>query len=178
MTARRFFSSASLICLILALLLVWRRTTPQRLAFGNANSFKKVKETSTKVSPISIKIERLGITLDIFPANLSSNHWQVTDKGVSYLSLTPIPGDLGNSVLYGHNWPNLLGKLIKIKPGDKIVITYSNGTTKNFLVEYTATVKPNQTYILNPSSDHRITIYTCTGFMDSKRFVAVATIIS
>jgi LPXTG-site transpeptidase (sortase) family protein len=76
--------------------------------------------------------------------------------------------------LYGHNWSALLGSLPKIKPGDKIKIILSNGQEKNFVVKYTSIVAPSDTKILSDSADSRITLYTCAGFLDSKRFVATA----
>jgi sortase (surface protein transpeptidase) len=50
----------------------------------------------------------------------------------------------------------------------------NDGVKKEFKVEYTATVDPSQTYIIDNTKDTRITLYTCTGFLDSKRFVVVA----
>ena len=54
----------------------------------------------------------------------------------------------------------------------------SNGEERNFLVEYTSVVDPNQTYILSQTKDKGITLYTCTGFLDTKRFVVTATLIN
>ena len=81
---------------------------------------------------------------------------------------------MGNSVLYGHNFPSILGSLTKIKPNDKIEIIMSNGEKKIFTVKYTSIVGQDQTHILSQTKDARITVYTCTGFLDTKRFVATA----
>lgn len=124
--------------------------------------------------PKTIQIPSINATLPIVSATIHGKTWETTNKGVSYLKSTPPPGSVGNSVIYGHNWKSLLGNLHQVKPGQKIVITMNDGVKKEFKVEYTATVDPSQTYIIDNTKDSRITIYTCTGFLDSKRFVVVA----
>ncbi len=124
-------------------------------------------------SPVKIRIASQHISLPIAPATIKNNEWQLSAEGVSYLTESPIPGEYGNSILYGHNWTSLLGRLPHVKPGDQIEIQYADNHISYFEVAYTAIVSPEQTSILAPSKDHRITIYTCTGFLDTKRFVAV-----
>ena len=168
----RLFFFFGIICILLSLYLVWIRYTPQSLAF---NSLPPSTYTSTsQKTPVRIDIARLNISLAIYPMTQTRGKWMATDKGVAYLSSTPLPGERGNSVLYGHNWPNLLGHLVAIRPGDDIIITFSDGTTKHFQVAFTTTVTPDETHVLSQGQDSRITLYTCTGFLDSKRFVAVA----
>jgi len=76
--------------------------------------------------------------------------------------------------LYGHNWTNLLGPLVHAKPGQRIYISYADGSVSTFKIQATALVSPQDTSILAPSNDIRVTIYTCAGFMDSQRFVVTA----
>lgn len=167
----RYLIFVGIFCIIVSSFLIWQRNTPTRLAFAIENT-SPIK-TSSKV-PTEIVMTDLGIQLSIIPSVVEKNKWGVTDKGVSYLTSSPVPGEKGNSVLYGHNYPNLLGKLPKIKPGQGIKIKYADNSEKTFIVEYTAVVTPNQTQILKETLDTRITIYTCTGFLDSKRFVVSA----
>jgi len=145
--------------------------------FSNPLTFKtkpQVIQSTGVQSPKSIEISSIKANLAIVPALIHGKSWETTSNGVSYLKSTPLPGNRGNSVIYGHNWKNILGDLPQVKPGQKIVITMNDGTKKEFKVEYTATVDPSQTYIIDNTKDTRITIYTCTGFLDSKRFVVVA----
>lgn len=80
--------------------------------------------------------------------------------------------------MYGHNWTSILGNLPKVKTGDVITVTMHDGKKKDFRIEYTAVVTPDQDYIIDNTNDVRLTLYTCTGFLDSKRFVVVAKPIS
>jgi len=169
------FSKISILLGILLLLfgayLVFERYNPKRL------EFEKIEQSASFASllyPQKITIPALSIELGVYPAKITNNSWEATTRGVSYLTSSPVPGEFGNSILYGHNFPNLLGKLPKIKPGDEIVVTLDSGKEKTFVVKYTQVVIPSQTDILKSTGDTRITLYTCTGFLDSKRFVAVA----
>ena len=151
--------------------LVTERYSPRKLEFENLSTNAIV---SSEHLPVRIVISSLQIDSGIYPAKINSGNWESTTKGISYLSSSPTPGSGGNSILYGHNFPSILGNLTKIKPGDKIVITMNDGERKVFTVKFTSVVDPTQTHILNQTKDNRITLYTCTGFLDSKRFVATA----
>lgn len=151
--------------------LVEQRYSSEKLEFKD---LKVGRIINSNITPIRVIIPSLNIDNGIYAARINSGKWEVTNKGVSYLVSSVIPGNRGNSILYGHNWPSLLGNLPKIKPGQEIEIILSNGDNKKFVVKYTSVVSFDKSYILTPSSDIRLTIYTCTGFLDSKRFVATA----
>ncbi len=151
--------------------LVYQRYSPQKLAFAN---LKAEKITYSNIYPTQIVIPSLRINNPIIPSKIVNGQWETTSEGVSFLSSSPRPGSLGNSILYGHNWESLLGRLPQIKPGDEIDILYNNGRVERFKVKFTQEVNPTDTSILANSKDKRITIYTCSGFLDSKRFVATA----
>lgn len=120
-----------------------------------------------------LRIPSIGVTLPIIPAQITDGMWQTTDKGISHAATTPAPGTTGNSVLYGHNWPNLFGNLTKIKPGDEITVHYG-GNSVTYMVRFTAIVDPGVTSVFTATNDTRLTVYTCTGFLDAKRFVVTA----
>lgn len=124
--------------------------------------------------PVEVTIADLHIDLPVYSARITNGTWETTPEGVSYLSSSPLPGNLGNSILYAHNWSALFGNLRYAKPGQRVTIKFSDGAIRNFMIYYTAIVPASQLHILDGSSDRRITFYTCTGFLDSQRFVAVA----
>lgn len=179
--ASKFLTAFGILLIFFGIFLFWERTNPNRLAFS-LNSFQKEsfqnQTNPTVTEPKKITIKDLNISLPIIPAKMKKGDWETTTKGVSYLSDSPLPGERGNSILYGHNWSNILGNLTKIKKGQKIDITFNNGSTKTFKVEDISIVDWNQTYVLNQTKDTRITLYTCTGFLDRKRFVVTAVPIS
>ena len=161
--------------LLLSFYLIFQRYNPQNLSFQIGSSKIDYKVSDSEIAePVGVKINSANIALPIIPSKIDDNKWESTTKGASFLKTSVNPGEIGNSILYGHNWPNLLGNLTKVKPGDKVTVFYADNSTRDFLVEYTAQVRPEDITILKNSEDRRITLYTCTGFLDSKRFVVVA----
>ncbi len=168
---RRLPIILGVILLLITFYLFYQRTTPARLTF----SYNPPKGIQTQTAgPRNLIISKLSLSLPVFPALVTNGVWETTTKGVSFLRTSPQPGEVGNSILYAHNWPNLLGNLHRIVPGNEITVIDKEGESKTFIVTYTATVDPQDDSILAPSKDRRITLYTCSGFLDSKRFVVVA----
>lgn len=171
-TTGKFFILLGILLFFATGFLIWQRNTPTRLAFKLSQI--KASAEKSEIVPLTISIPSLNLELPIIPAELKNGKWQATGEGVSYLISNPIPGETGNTIMYGHNWTNLLGSLPSLKPGSSIEIVYSDKTTRDFIVEFTSVVTPDQTSILNQTTDTRLTLYTCTGFLDSKRFVVTA----
>lgn len=171
-----FLLALGVLGLILFLYLIYQRYNPKNLSFSiNHSDLANIKMSEGEITePIGIRIDQINIALPIIPAKINSNKWESSNKGVSFLQSSVYPGETGNSILYGHNWPNILGNLTKVKPGDKITILYADNSSRDFLVEYTVQASPDDITILKNSEDRRITLYTCSGFLDSKRFVVVA----
>lgn len=167
----RLFILLSISLFMLGGILVVRRYSPA-LAFKT--DMTEGVQIQATVIPQQIVIPLLKLDLPIVGARISKGVWDTTTVGVSYLARSPVPGEYGNSILYGHNWPTLLGSLGKLKPGDKILVRYQNAPDRSFTVQFINTVNPDQTYILHPTKDRRITLYTCTGWLDSKRLVVTA----
>lgn len=158
---------------------IWLRYDSSHLAFTNYQEVvpeKAVKkqQDSIKKSPTQVIIHDVGINLPLIPTSLHDRQWETTDKGASYLTSSPVPGETGNSIIYGHNWPVLFGNLTKTHPGQHVEIVYNDDSRATFVIEYTALVPPTDSSILTASTDKRITLYTCAGWFDDKRFVAVA----
>src|SRR5437762_625208 len=132
----------------------WLRNNPNRLTFTNYHQTTTVIKSDKKQSqPQRIIISDLGIDLLLVASRVTNNKWETTNNGASYLSSSPIPGNTGNSVIYGHNWVSLFGKLVNAKPGQKVEVVFADGSKKKFIIEYTSTVVPTQASILAPSKD-------------------------
>lgn len=168
--------SFGLICFIVTGLLLWQRNNPNRLAFEIGNLHANASSNQTSNNPTELVIGNLNIDLPIVPAQINNGKWEATTKGVSYLKSSALPGETGNSIIYGHNWSNLLGRLVEAKPNQQIIVRYDNGLVRYFKIKSTQVVSPSNTSILAASDDQRLTVYTCTGLFDSKRFVVVATL--
>jgi LPXTG-site transpeptidase (sortase) family protein len=162
----------SLLCVFVGSYYLWLRMDPNRLTF---QSYPYATEVVTgQLLPERVTLPDLRIDAPVFPAEVKGNMWETTNDGASYLLSSPIPGEIGNSIIYAHNWASLFGNLRNAKPGQKVNIEFADRSTKTFLIISTATVTPSDFSILAPSHDRRITLYTCDGWFDTKRFVVVA----
>ncbi len=147
--------------------LVWERQSPRQLVFA-------MPSDSSTVTPIRLSIQSIDLDLPILSAPIQDGKWAITKDGVSYLSTSPLPGTLGNSVFYGHNWANLLGNLGQVKTGDEVIVSLSNGQVVEYRIHFISVVTPDETHIYQNTADYRLTLYTCTGLLDSKRLVVTA----
>lgn len=131
---------------------------------------------SGKISqkPKTLYIPKLNRVLAVSDGQVINDRWTTSQTGVSYLKTTPTPGTKGNSVLYGHNLENVLGDLYLLQNGDNIYIVTKNGNFVKYQVSEIKEVTPDSVEILNNSKDSRLTLYTCSGFLDTARFVVVA----
>jgi len=141
-------------------------------------SFSQKPQLENKFSedyyPARIIIPSLKIDLPIFPAKAEGSKWEIFENGASYLLGSGIPGQKGNVVIYSHNKRHLFGPLLGIKEGAEIKIENKKGDIFSYEVLKTKIVSPSQVEILLPTDEPTLTLYTCTGFADSKRFVAIA----
>ena len=169
------FLSVSLVCFVGAGYLVWQRYyNPNRLAFAASPPSAAPVVRYQSFWPARIQIPDLQIDLPVEPAEIKNGQWQVTSRGVSYLVSSPPPGQPGNSIFYGHNWPRLLGRLKNIRVGQSIILEASSGSQLKFTVARIQIVPPSDTSVLLPTIEPQLTLYTCIGFSDSKRLVVTA----
>jgi LPXTG-site transpeptidase (sortase) family protein len=169
------FIILGLFCYGLGSYQIWLKNDPNRLAFTNYTS-EQSSTIDKKDLPVRVTIKNINIDLPIIPADMQGTRWTVTEKGASYLTSSPIPGNTGNSIIYAHNWASLFGNLPRVKKGDIVEVEFADKSTKRFVIASTTVVFPTDAKVLAGSQDKKITLYTCTGFLDSKRFVAVGTL--
>lgn len=172
---KAFFSQiASFLTIIFGAVLIFTAAAK----FFNLDIFHpylvKSQPTITSVKPVRLYIPKLSKNLTIEEGEVVNNRWTISQTGVSYLSNSALPGTAGNSVVYGHNRNNILGRLPYISNGDKIYILLSNGEFVKYEVLEEKEISPYQVEILSQTSDSRLTIFTCSGFLDSARFAVIA----
>ena len=146
----------------------WQTPTQAEPQFNQEQTDKEAPK------PAKIYIPKLKRTLDVSDGFIQDNRWTISKTGVSYLTTSGKIGESGNVVLYGHNTQDVLGGLWKVQAGDIVEVTDSGGNTYKFEVFERKEVKPNAVEILESADDSRLTIYTCSGFLDTARFVVVA----
>jgi sortase A len=93
---------------------------------------------------------------------------------------TPIPGEVGNSVVVGHAsaWGGPFGALSTLQPGNLIVIQTksSTGPIGVFKVKSVRKISGDDTGSFAPSTDRRLTLVTGSGGRFSDRRIVVTAI--
>jgi LPXTG-site transpeptidase (sortase) family protein len=154
---------------LLTLFFIYQRNVPISLA--------NTQIITSETIPVEIIIPGLNIDLPIIPATLQKGKWELTSKGVSYLISSDSADISGSNILYGHNWPNLLGKITKLQIGDKILLRYTNQINREYIVTSIKIINSADISVLSNESLDQLTLYTCSGFLDSKRLVIKATVV-
>lgn len=103
-----------------------------------------------------------------------NNNWTISETEASYLKQSAKPGENGNIIIYGHNKRNILGNIRALKGSEVITITTQDGFEHKYQIEHITEVNPDQTEYLQPTNEEVLTLYTCSGFLDSKRFIVRA----
>jgi sortase A len=144
----------------------------------NSLSFSKAPDFSERVEevdlPKRILIPKVKIDLPVFPGKVVNNNWEIAKEGVSYLMGSGIPGRKGNTVIYGHNKRSQFGPIRWLEKGSEIKVINGKGEEFIYLVQEIKTVSPQEVEVLSPTEDPTLTLYTCAGILDKKRFVVVA----
>jgi len=123
--------------------------------------------------PVRVTIEGL-FDLEVTSAIVSNGRWGVNPNLATYLPVSAAPGQPGNTIIYGHNKQNVMGKLRQIKVGQSISILSEDGSQHLYRVTNIQTVDTSRTDLLTQTDHELLTLYTCTGPLDSLRFVVQA----
>lgn len=146
----------------------------KRMGIYKVSSITKHVDSPQTEIPTKIAINSISLLLPVEPVILKNTTWPTSQTGVSFLQNSGLLGKPGNLIFYGHNWKNLLGSLKEVNVGDSIILNNSSNQSFAYSVLYIAEVDSKDVSILKDTSDERITLYTCSGWLDKKRLVVVA----
>lgn len=123
--------------------------------------------------PRKIVIPSLSIDLPVKHARVISGYWEVFENSAGWGEGSGVPGKPGNQVIFAHARPGLFLPLRKIDLGMRVYVL-TGSSWFEYKVSEIKEVYPNQTEVIKPSVDERLTLYTCSGFADRKRLIVVA----
>lgn len=124
----------------------------------------------TDLVPVRVIIPSLAIDVVVKPAKVINGKWEIFEDSASYGVGSANPGENGNIVVFAHARWGLFLPLRKITKGTKIYILTKKGWY-NYEVSETKEVKPIDVSVIQPTIDETITLYTCSGFADTKRLI-------
>lgn len=159
--------------LFIALSVWWHFHEARILSFTTPAAPTVIEELHNAL-PVQLSIPDLDISLEITPTEVKNGAWEISQNGASYLVNSAIPGTPGNIVMYGHNKTKLLGNLKLAKMGQKIYVITADTLLHTYEIQQILTVSPAQIEVIQPTPEEILTLYTCTGFLDSQRLVIKA----
>ncbi len=151
--------------------------------FGPAQATETPKAIA-RISYYTVSVPSVGISgakVEIYGRDLKKNAIQYTG--------TSLPGNLGNTVIFGHstlpqlyrvNDPvSIFNPLLKVKVGDAIMVNY-DGITYRYVVRGTQEVSPDHVEVLAQDySKYQLTLITCSPLGTYlRRFVVRAELVS
>lgn len=142
------------------------------LAKDQVEAYRAVEPTRPP-APTHISIPSF-VDVGVESMALTGAVWGVSPDKATYLIQSARPGEKGNIIVYGHNKRRILGNIRALKGGEKVTLTTSEGQVRVYRVESLQEVKPSEVALLQPTDTEILTIYTCSGPLDSLRFVVRA----
>lgn len=124
-------------------------------------------------TPVRLEIPRLGIMLAIQPGGIDphTNDWILSYDAAHFAPMTaPASETPGNTLIYGHNTPEVLMPTADLVPGDTLTITTDNGHVFTYNYRADESVIPSDTHILTSKSNTpQLSLLTCEGIWSDKR---------
>jgi len=124
-------------------------------------------------APVLISIPQADIAVEVVPGAVHNGIWSIAPVG-NYLVSSGLPGEGSNIVLYGHNNRAVFGNLDKVEVGSVVLLVDQEGARHEYEIYNKYSTSPDDDEPLQPGLRETVTIYTCTGFLDSRRLIVQA----
>ncbi|MBY6016852.1 class D sortase [Ferrimonas balearica] len=111
-------------------------------------------------APVALlEIPAIALTVPVFDG---TEEWQL-NKGVGRVNNGAGLDGAGNLALAGHR-DGFFRRLGELAPGDALWVTDAQGERRQFLVNHSVIVEPNEVWVLAPSAPSELTLITCYPF--------------
>lgn len=127
----------------------------------------------SRLPPVRIVIPGIGIDIGVETARIIGGYWEVFEDKAGFGTGSAYPQDTGNQVIFAHARDGLFLPLKSVKTGQRIYVM-TKEQWYSYEVKEIKEVLPTQKEVIAPTADATLTLYTCTGFADSKRLIVVA----
>ncbi len=131
------------------------------------------KINKSKNPPIRIIIPSLDIDLPIKEAKVVKGYWEVFEDVAGFGLGSAYPEEVGNQVIFAHARKGLFLPLKNVKAG-QMVYVLTREKWYSYKINEIKEVLPSQIEVIAPTSESILTLYTCSGFSDSKRLIVKA----
>lgn len=129
---------------------------------------------SARLAPVRIRVPAIGVDAVLVRLGLTPDGaLDVPTRAMSagWYTGSPVPGRVGPAVIAGHvHWsgiPAVFARLADLRPGDRIIVSRSDGTTATFTVDRVATYAKARfptALVYGPLELPGLRLITCGGF--------------
>lgn len=123
--------------------------------------------------PLRIVVPTRNVDLSIVEAPVVNGYWELSETTASHGVGSANPGQNGNVVVFAHARNELFGPLRDIKNNEVIYILTKDRWFR-YQVSETKLVDPSQIEHIKPTDTEELTLFTCSGFLDTKRLIVHA----
>ena len=152
---------------------VYRFYDIRRLSFA-ASADQLTITAHTQAPAKTIRLPKRFVTLDIVQTAIVDGVWQIHDTVANHLDISANPGEGGNIVIYGHNSTEVFGPLRWMSIGEEIEITGSDDVVHTYIVDKIVETNPDDITWILPKATETLTLYTCSGLLNTKRHIVIA----
>jgi LPXTG-site transpeptidase (sortase) family protein len=158
--------------------LLWARYKPAQLkelhhAF---NESEISQESHATDNPQTLIFPTLDLDVPLVEASVVNERWQLSKEAGSYVTIDS--ENIAGTIIYGHNYPRIFGKLSELNESDTFAVRSDTGVVHQYQVVHKKIVDPSDVDSVLPQTENDLVIYTCTGFLDSKRLVVESVLVS
>jgi LPXTG-site transpeptidase (sortase) family protein len=123
--------------------------------------------------PLRIVIPKYSLDLPIVEANVINGVWETSETSASHGVGSANPGENGNIVIFAHAREGLFLPLRNINK-DTLVYILTKDRWYRYRISDVNLVSPENVSTISASDHEILTLFTCSGFLDSKRAIVKA----
>ncbi|OGG23649.1 hypothetical protein A3A79_00375 [Candidatus Gottesmanbacteria bacterium RIFCSPLOWO2_01_FULL_43_11b] len=123
--------------------------------------------------PLRIVIPSRKIDLSVVEAPVINGYWELSETTASHGVGSANPGEIGNTVIFAHAREGLFLPIRDIQVSE-VIYVLTKDRWYRYTVAQTQLVDPNQVEVIAPTPDETLTLFTCSGFFDTKRLIVIA----
>lgn len=129
-----------------------------------------LQNTDYRPTPLRIIIPSRNIDLPIVEANIIDGYWELSETTASHGLGSAHPGEIGNMVIFAHAREGLFLPIREMKRDEQIYVL-TKDTWYRYAAKDIKEVTPDQVEVIAPTENETLTLFTCSGFLDSKRII-------
>ena len=125
-------------------------------------------------APTQLKIPSRKLEIKVDQGGIIEGEWILSETDALYLPTSGKVGEGYNTIIYAHNTDNLFGRLKYMAYGDEVFVKDNEGREFVYRVYEKEEVSATNLKELYSTEKNIITLFTCDGWFDAKRFVVRA----